>query len=146
MYLLCSYLHVFLYKDLTQIPTGTKYYQQDLENLFNSDDGDKEEETKNEGSNYTDFMQSQLNLNLIDDPEENKKEAAFYHSDEELSELECFTSIQQLLAKGGDDRRRAEFILRQFQKTDEKSTGPKTTTKKRATPSAKSIGIRRLRK
>ena len=115
--------------------------------MFNSDSVDQEEEeTKNEGSNYTDFMQSQLNLSHINDPEENKKEALFYHSDEELSELECFTSIQQLLARGGDDRRRAEFILRQFQKTEEKLSGSKTTAKKRAAPSAKSIGIRRLRK
>lgn len=39
-------------------------------------------------------------------------------SDEELSPLENFVSISQMLARGGDDAKRAEFIINQFGKED----------------------------
>lgn len=50
------------------------------------------------------------------------KVAAFDISDEEegedqLSDLENFSSIQTILAKGGDVARRVEFILNQFGKS-----------------------------
>lgn len=69
------------------------------------------------GAEYGQFMQSQ---HIVIDPDVPNVPSVdcdeFIHSDEELSELEYFMSIEQLLAKGGDERRRAEFILNQFNK------------------------------
>lgn len=59
---------------------------------------------------------------------ENRKDTdlpePFVNSDEDLSDLECFISIKDLLLKGGDYKRRVEFILDQFQKASVEASGP----------------------
>lgn len=128
-----------------------------MDNLFESDeefienvDMDKSDESPFDHASYVEFMQSQIdpsteiNNNVAVSEE---AENIFFDSNEELSDLDCFTSIQDLLSRGGDDQRRAEFILRQFIKTDNRSTkSTKTTsTKKKVSGAGRSLGLRRNR-
>ncbi len=92
---------------------------------------------------YIDFMQSQNDIvTLLNDCET----ARFIGSEEELSDLEYFVPLQMLLDRGGDDRRRVEFILRQFHKVDEKFTASedmKNSKMPRILTKQKSLGLRR---
>lgn len=71
----------------------------------------------------------------------------FVRSEEELSDLDCFTSIDQLLARGGDEKRRVEFILKQFRSGKRDETAVRAVPAERRTPTggggARSLGIRR---
>lgn len=96
-----------------------------------------------DSAEYVDFMQSQA-IDLSDLNHDHDRDDLFVRSDEELSDLDCFTSIDRLMARGGDDRRRAEFILRQFKK----STVPAApvvvlNTAKRKPAAGRSLGVRR---
>lgn len=56
-------------------------------------------------------------MQRVEEPSANtlgKAADAFFASDDDLSGLDGFVSIQELLSRGGEDRHRAEFILNQF--------------------------------
>lgn len=106
------------------MPVGYREQMKELEGMFSSDPitdlsshTDAGEAEEDPASKFSQFMQSQ---HIVIDPDIPNVPPAdsdeFIHSDEELSELEYFMSIDQLLARGGDERRRAEFILNQFNK------------------------------
>lgn len=143
--------------DLTQLPFETRSglgreSSRQLEDLFDSEEDGPEGA---EDPAYADFMMSQSQLlpmapiDISGPPESG--EAPFVRSDEDLSDLDCFLSIDQLLAKGGDEKRRVEFILKQFKKNSGDSTSdfiPKASSalsQKRAQrpPGIRSLGVQR---
>lgn len=102
---------------------------------------------------YDSFMQSQQPIEIPSSPSHQGDPNIFVRSDEELSDLDCFTSIQQLLDRGGDERRRAEFILRQFNKNTGGEGGlpapkvrPIQSPKRRGGSAPRSLGVRRTRR
>lgn len=75
---------------------------------------------------YCGFMASQgpveLSGSSASEQDQCINDDVFVRDDEELSDLDCFMSIQQLLAGTPDERRRVEFILQQFNKNSEGRT------------------------
>jgi hypothetical protein len=102
-------------------------------------------------SNVDDFMASQnaIQNNLLVNIKKDENDA-FVLSDEDLSDLDCFISIPKLIEKGGDFRRRAEFIRNQFQKisTDTSNLGQYAASAQNKRPrmnNGKGLGTRRSR-
>jgi len=138
-------------------------HERSREPVHNQSRGSHEQSMDLTGDDYAldTFMQSQHAIELLDSPDSAgdddhlADDEPFVRDDEELSDLDCFISIDQLLARGGDERRRVEFILRQFNKhtTSEgpaKPTVVRPATRDRAGGTGgggfKSLGARRPRR
>lgn len=66
---------------------------------------------------------------IIDKSETKESKTITNFSDEELSDLECFISLNHLIEMGGDFKARAEIIMGQFSSSETVTAAPKVASR-----------------
>lgn len=119
-------LTCYLFVDLTQLASNHEMYTEDEAKDISDEMHDFKHDVDEFEPEYSGFMASQGPIEVADSSSSTGDQCVaddvFVRDDEELSDLDCFMSIQQLLSGTADERRRVEFILQQFNKNQEGRT------------------------